>query len=161
MVKVKWSRYRPGVAQRVGRGIALHFNDRGTRRGWVVSNTRVKEKEGRKREKKEGKRKKKERKKGRRKEKERENGRWPLVKVKVKWSRYRPGVAQRVGRRIALLFNDRDTRSGWVVSSAFRPQFTPGKTRYPLYRRLGGPQGRSGRTENLVPTRGVYNGPMK
>jgi len=28
----------------------------------------------------------------------------------------------------------------------------PVKTRYPLYRRLGGPQGRSGRAENLVPT---------
>ena len=28
----------------------------------------------------------------------------------------------------------------------------PGKTRYPFYRRLGGPQGRSGRAENLVPT---------
>jgi hypothetical protein len=28
----------------------------------------------------------------------------------------------------------------------------PGKTRYPLYRRLGGHQGRSGRAENLVPT---------
>jgi len=26
------------------------------------------------------------------------------------------------------------------------------KTRYPFYRRLGGPQGRSGRSENLVPT---------
>ena len=29
---------------------------------------------------------------------------------------------------------------------------TPGKTRYPLYRRLGGPQDRSGRAVNLVPT---------
>jgi len=28
----------------------------------------------------------------------------------------------------------------------------PGKTRYPFYRRLGGPQGQSGRVENLVPT---------
>ena len=28
----------------------------------------------------------------------------------------------------------------------------PGKTRYPFYRRLGGPQGRSGRAENLVST---------
>ena len=28
----------------------------------------------------------------------------------------------------------------------------PGKTRYPFYRRLGGPQGRSGGAENLVPT---------
>jgi hypothetical protein len=38
--------------------------------------------------------------------------------------------------------------------SAARPSRTlpPGKTRYPLYRRLGGPQGRSGRAENLVPT---------
>ena len=31
--KVKCSRYRPGVAQRVGRGIALPFRDGGTRRG--------------------------------------------------------------------------------------------------------------------------------
>ena len=28
----------------------------------------------------------------------------------------------------------------------------PGKTRYPFYGRLGGPQGQSGRAENLVPT---------
>jgi len=28
----------------------------------------------------------------------------------------------------------------------------PGKTRYPFYRSLGGPQGRSGREESLVPT---------
>ena len=47
-------------------------------------------------------------------------------KVKVKWSRYRPGVAQRVGTGIALLFHDRGTRKGWVVSSAPRPHFTPG-----------------------------------
>jgi len=31
-VKEKCSHYRPGVAQRVGRGIALLFHDRGTRR---------------------------------------------------------------------------------------------------------------------------------
>ena len=38
--------------------------------------------------------------------------------------------------------------------SAARPGRTlsPGKTRYPFYRRLGEPQGRSGRAENLVPT---------
>jgi len=38
--------------------------------------------------------------------------------------------------------------------SAARPGRTlpPGKTRYPLNRRLGGPRGRSGRAENLVPT---------
>ena len=38
-VKVKWSPYRPGMAQSVGRGIALLFHDRGTRRWWVVSST--------------------------------------------------------------------------------------------------------------------------
>jgi len=48
-------------------------------------------------------------------------------KVKVKWSRYRPGVAQRVGRGIALLFHDRGTWRGWVVSSTPQPHFTPGK----------------------------------
>ena len=70
----------------------------------------------------------------------------------IKWSRYRPGVAQGVGRGIALLFHDLGTRRGeW---SAARPGRTspPGKTRYPLYRRLGGPQGRSGLAVNLVPT---------
>jgi len=35
------------------------------------------------------------------------------VKVKVKWSRYRPGVAQSVGRGIALLFHDRGTGTGF------------------------------------------------
>ena len=41
---------------------------------------------------------------------------------------------------------------GVGVSPTPWPPLPPGKTRYPLYRRLGGPQGRSGRAENLVPT---------
>ena len=48
-------------------------------------------------------------------------------KVKVKFSRYRPGVAQRVGRGIALLVHYRGTRRGWVVSSTPRSHFTPGE----------------------------------
>ena len=60
----------------------------------------------------------------------------------IKWSRYRPGVAQRVGRGIILLFHVRSTRRGRVVSSTPRSHFTPG---YSFYRGLGGPQGRSGR----------------
>jgi len=36
------------------------------------------------------------------------------------------------------------TRRGWGVSVTPQQLFTPGKTQYPLYRRLGGPQGRSG-----------------
>jgi len=51
---------------------------------------------------------------------------------KVKWSRYRPSVAQRVGKGIALLFHDRGTRRGWVVSSTPRPHFTPGKDPVPF-----------------------------
>jgi len=66
------------------------------------------------------------------------------VKVKVKWSRYRPGVAQRVGRGIALLLYDRGTRRGWVVSSTPRPHFAPGKDF-----RASGPVWRA---EKLVPT---------
>ena len=44
---------------------------------------------------------------------------------------------------------------GWVeLCSAARPgrNLTPGNSGYPFYRRLGGPQGRSGRGEKLVPT---------
>ena len=65
-------------------------------------------------------------------------------------------MAQRVSRGIALLFHDRGTRRGeW---SAARPgrTLTPGNNRYPFYRRLGGPQGRSGGPENLVPPRDFF-----
>ena len=41
---------------------------------------------------------------------------------------------------------------GWEISPTLRPALPPGKTRYPLYRKLGGSQGRSGQAENLVPT---------
>ena len=47
------------------------------------------------------------------------------TEVKVKWSRYRPVVAQRVGRGIAVLFHDRGTGRVWVVSSTPWPHFTP------------------------------------
>jgi hypothetical protein len=41
---------------------------------------------------------------------------------------------------------------GWVVN-ATAPMLYPGKeTRYPLYRRLGGSQGRSGRVRKISPT---------
>ena len=56
---------------------------------------------------------------------------------KVKWFRYRPGVAQRVDRGIALLFHDRRTRKGWVVSSTPRPHFTPGKDPVPILQEAG------------------------
>ena len=59
------------------------------------------------------------------------------VKLKVKWSRYRPGVAQWVGRGINLLFHDRGTRRGWVISSKPRPHFTPMKDPVPILQEAG------------------------
>ena len=56
---------------------------------------------------------------------------------KVKFSRYRPGVAQRVGRATALLFHDRGTRRGWVVSSTPQPHFTPEKDPVPVIQEAG------------------------
>jgi len=75
-----------------------------------------------------------------------------VIQVKVKWSRYKPRVDQRVGTGITLLFHNHSTRRGeWSAVRTGRT-YPPGKNRYPFYRRLGGPQGRSGRAENLVPT---------
>ena len=54
------------------------------------------------------------------------------IKVKVSVPVTGLGVAQRVGRVIALLFHDRSTRRGWVVSSTPRPDFTPGKDPVPI-----------------------------
>ena len=131
-VKVKWSRYRPGVAQRLGRGIVLLFHDRGTRRGWVVSSTpRPFFTPGK--------------------------DKVPIL-LEAWWapepvctggkslphrdsildrparsqSLYRlnyqaHGLSQRVGRGIALLYHDQGTRRGWVVSSTPRPHFTHGE----------------------------------
>jgi len=59
------------------------------------------------------------------------------IYIKVKWSRYWPGVAQRVGRGIALLFHGLGTRRGWVASSTPRPHFTPGKDPVPILQEAG------------------------
>ena len=69
---------------------------------------------------------------------------------KVKWSRYRPGVSQRVGRGITLLFHDHGTRRVWVVSSTPWPHFTTGEDPVPILQEAGWAPGRSGREENLV-----------
>jgi len=77
------------------------------------------------------------------------------VKVKVKCTlvhtlRLYTGLTARRGiRGIALLFLDHGTRRG--EGSASRPGrfLPPGKTRYPLYRRLGGAQDRSGQLRKI------------
>ena len=45
-------------------------------------------------------------------------------------------------------------RRGWGVSVRPGCSLPPGKTRYPLYRRLGGPQGRSGQVQKILPPPG-------
>ena len=82
---------------------------------------------------------------------------------KVKWSRYRPGVAQRVGRDIALLFHDRGTGRGWVVSSTLRPNFTRGKNPVPIVHEAGWlpgsvwTGGKSRRHRDSIPDRPARN----
>ena len=60
-------------------------------------------------------------------------------------------TAHRGSRGIALLFLDHGTRRG--EGSASRPghYLPPEKTRYPLHRRLGGPQGRFGQVRKISP----------
>ena len=60
-------------------------------------------------------------------------------------------TTHRGSRGIALLFHDHGTRK--CEGSASRPSRSVprGKTRYPLYRRLGGPQGRSGQVRKISP----------
>ena len=55
----------------------------------------------------------------------------------VKWSHYRPGVNQRLGRSIALLFHDCCTRRAWVVSSTPQLHFTPRKDPVPIFQEAG------------------------
>jgi len=63
-------------------------------------------------------------------------------------------TAHRGSRGIAILFHDHSTRRGWGVNVTPRPLFTPEKTRYPLYRWLGGPQERSGQVRKISPLPG-------
>jgi hypothetical protein len=60
-------------------------------------------------------------------------------------------TAHRSSRGTAPPFLDHGTRRGWVFSVTPLPLFTPEKTRYPLYRRLGGLQGQSGRVWKISP----------
>jgi len=57
-------------------------------------------------------------------------------------------------RGIALLFHDHGSRRGWGVSVTPRPFFTPGRDPVPIYRRMGGPQGRSGHVRKISPPPG-------
>ena len=82
------------------------------------------------------------------------------VKVKVKCTlvqalRLCTGrTIHRGSRGIALLFLDHGTRRGEGLASGPGRSLPPGKTRYPFYRRLGGPQGRYGQVRKISPPPG-------
>jgi hypothetical protein len=63
-------------------------------------------------------------------------------------------TAHRRIRGIALPFHDHGTRRGWGISVSPGRYLPAGKTRYPLYRRLGGLQGRSGQVRKISPPPG-------
>ena len=65
-------------------------------------------------------------------------------------------TAHRGSRGIALPFHGHGTRRGEGSASRSGRSLPPGKTRYPLYRRLGGPQGRSGPVRKMSPLPGFH-----
>jgi len=74
------------------------------------------------------------------------------IKVKVKWSRYRPGVAQRVGRGIALLFHDCGTRRGMSGQQHGPAALYARERPIPIVQEGGWAPGPVWRAENLVAT---------
>jgi hypothetical protein len=75
------------------------------------------------------------------------------VEVKVKQSRYKPKLP-RGWREVWLYPFVTSALEGDAWSTPRPGRFTPGKTRYPLYRRLGGPEGWSGRVRKTLPPPG-------
>ena len=65
--------------------------------------------------------------------------------------------AQRGSRQIAPLSN-LGARGGWVVNAKPRPLYHRGRDPVPIgQKRLGGPQGRSGRVRKISPTPGFFS----
>jgi hypothetical protein len=70
-------------------------------------------------------------------------------------------TAHRGSRGTALPFLDHAIRRGEGSASRLGRSLPPEKTRYPLYRRLGGPQGRSGQVPKISPHRDSIPGPSR
>ena len=77
-----------------------------------------------------------------------------LLSSMNKFSLEQATKAQRVSRGIALPFHDLGAEVGMGGQHHAPAALPPGKTRYPLYRRLGRPQGRSGRVRKISPPPG-------
>jgi hypothetical protein len=77
-----------------------------------------------------------------------------IIQVKVMFTLEQATKAQRRSRGVALTLSLTLAADwgGWSVPHPGR--FTPGKTWYPMHRRLGGPQGRSGQVQKILPQPG-------
>jgi len=73
----------------------------------------------------------------------------------VKFTLEQAVKAQRRSRGISLLFFNLCARWGWVVNATPRPLCSRERDRYPLYRRLDGPQGRPRRVWKITPPTGI------
>ena len=82
------------------------------------------------------------------------------VKVKVKFTLEQAAKAQRGSRCIALLFLQPRRQMGVGGQRHAPAALSPGKTRYPLYRRPGGPQGRSVEVRKISPPTGFDDRPV-
>jgi hypothetical protein len=74
------------------------------------------------------------------------------VRVKVYFTLEDATEAQSRSRDIALLFRYPRRGLGWVVNATPRPLYS--REHQGVYRRLGGPQGRSGRVRKISPPPG-------
>jgi hypothetical protein len=77
-----------------------------------------------------------------------------MYKVKVKVTLEQATKAQRGSRGIAYPFFNLGVRRGVGGQSHAAAALSPGKTRYPSYRWVGRPQGRSGRERKISPPPG-------
>ena len=76
------------------------------------------------------------------------------VKVKVNFTLEQATKVQSGGVKV-YPYSFFNLGARWGLCSTQRPdRFTPGKTRHPLYRRLGGPKGRSGMVRKISPPPG-------
>jgi hypothetical protein len=71
--------------------------------------------------------------------------------VKAKFTPEEVTKAYRGSKCIDLEFFSFGARLWWVVNATPRPFYPGNETRYPLYRRLGRPQGPSERVWNISP----------
>jgi len=75
--------------------------------------------------------------------------------VKVQFTLEQATKAQRGSTGIALPLFNLGARWLWVVNATPRPLYSGKETRYPFYRRLGGPQNRSGKVRKISPQPGL------